>query len=171
MFDNEIDFKKIFQKRTGLRLGKRLYSGDGSIYQLLDHPTKVVKVVYSYRARTKRMMPILQYFKEVQTSAIVKLHEIGQFNIGSGYGSKNYYYYVMDRLKKIRRNVSLVNRISTYICLREPIIKNESQAVKMFVKKVSKLKYMHRDIHGGNIMKSSRGSLKFVDLESFDRGD
>jgi len=156
-----------FQKRTGLKLGKRIYQGHGDIYKLKSYPNRLVKIVMNDGTDD---IKIIRYLYRSKNPAVVKLHKVGVLNnIKTNYGDyKNYYYYVMDRLslipKKQRRNY--VNEIQLALECDDDI-SHMPRKVNNFVNKAKKLKYFHHDIHDGNIMQDKRGQLKFVDLESF----
>ena len=72
----------------------------------------------------------------------------------------------MEKLSDIKWGRSDICRIADYLDGKR-IPTHTSKKIKSFVRKARSLKYKYGDLHGGNIMKSKRGALKFIDLESF----
>src|ERR1700693_5240584 len=97
MSSREHGSREAFQKQTKLKLGKRLYTGNGDIFLLKGYPKRVVKIVYdSYDdCSTKDAVRILKYLQRSKNPAVVKIHRIGSFK----YDGTTGYYYVMDKLK------------------------------------------------------------------------
>jgi hypothetical protein len=160
--------KLAFQKKTGLTLGKRIYSGHGDIYKLKNYPNRLVKIV---EFDDLNDFKIIKYLHRSKNPSVVKLHKVGVLrNVKDEYGDvSSYYYYIMDKLslipKKCRQNY--VNEIDLVLSCGEYISNDIPRKIKYFVKKARQLKYDHHDIHSYNIMQNKKGSLKFVDLESF----
>ena len=158
-------YREAFQKQTKLKLGKRLYSGNGDIFLLKNYPKRVVKVVYdSYDdCPVNKAIRILKYLQRSKNPAVVKLYRVGSFK----YDSQTGYYYVMDRLKLLPNH-----QRDTYAdVIRDeieggPLLVPDAK-VKSFIRAARKIKYEYTDIHGYNIMLDKRGDIKFVDLESF----
>jgi hypothetical protein len=155
-----------FEAKSGLRVGKVLVEANGSICSLKGNPNRVVKIVNSsYASLSKKMIRLLKSLKRIKSPAVVKIHKYGAFKVGKQYC----YYYVMDKLRSIGSNYwDQGDRIRGYL-LDDPIPSRESSRIKSFVRKARKLNERHYygDVHGGNIMRTKRGALKFVDLESF----
>ncbi len=155
-----------FEKVTGYKLGKTVAEGNGTIYNLQGHSTKVVKIVYSVSHQyVSKMMKLLRNLKRIKSPAVVRIHKYGKFNVGGDH----YYYYVMDKLRPMDGNIWYKGDLIQDYLGGEPLPAKESSRIKSFVKKARKLeqRYYYGDVHGGNIMKTKRGALKFVDLESF----
>jgi hypothetical protein len=157
-----------FQKRTGLKLGNRIYQGHGDIYKLKNYSNRLVKIV---PVDEPDDFKIIRYLHRSKNPSVVKLHKVGVLrNIKDEYGDvSSYYYYIMDKLsmipKKCRQNY--VNEIDLVLSCGEPISNDIPRKIKYFINKARQLKYNHHDIHSHNIMQNKKGSLKFVDLESF----
>jgi hypothetical protein len=152
----------LFQKKTGLRLGKLLRNGNGKIYSLKDYPKRVVKIDESLDADNRRyLMRIISYLKKNKVPVVVKLYETGILRGG-------FHYYVMDRLKPLKNKWNTEDKLSTYI-YQGHVPPTETKQVKAFVKGTIKLndRYNYGDLHGGNIMRDKDEALKLVDLESF----
>lgn len=155
-----------FENATKIKLGKTLAEGNGTIYEIKGQPTKVVKVVFGgSEAYSNKMVKLLKRLKKVRSPAVVRIYQFGKF-----YSDReSCYYYVMDKLRPLGGNRwSTGDLIEAYIS-GDPLPRNESGRIRSFVKKARKLEQRHHygDVHGGNIMISKRGALKFVDLESF----
>ena len=158
--------EKAFESFSGLKLGRTLAEGNGTIYALKGHSDKVVKVVFGgSQEYTNKMMRLIKRLKKLRSPAVVGIHQFGQFQTGP----EPCYYYVMDRLSPLGRNIWHTGDLIFEYLGGEPMPRNESGRIKSFVRKARKLEQRHPygDIHGGNIMISKRGALKFVDLESF----
>lgn len=155
-----------FEKASGLKIDKTIAEGNGTIYSLKGYPGKVVKVVFGgSTSYTDKMMRLLKRLKKLRSPAVVRIHQFGKFQTAS----EPCYYYVMDRLNPMGANQwSTGDLIEEYLS-GEPVPARESARVRSFVRKARKLekRYYYGDVHGGNIMKTKRGALKFVDLESF----
>lgn len=160
---------RVFQKRTGLKLGKVRYQGDGDVYPLKNYPNRLVKIVPHYNNRLKKVLEILKYLQESKSPAVVKIHRIGHFT-APYYDNKKqeFYYYIMDKLALLPRNnrSSLVNKIANAL-FDNNLDPKAPTKVKVFVNQARKLKYEYADIHEGNILRGKGGALKFIDLESF----
>lgn len=162
-----------FNKKTGLKLGRRLYSGNGEIYTIAGHSNRVVKIVIPYNdSEIKDVMCLCRYLKRSKTKCVVKLFQFGYLKVRNHincYGEVDTaYYYVMEKLRKIPYTIAnrILDQVTNY---DNPVVRRHIPAnVKTFVKSSDKLKYVYGDLHDGNIMKNSRGSIKFVDLEGFD---
>jgi len=146
-----------------LKLGRKLYSGDGDIFNLKDYPDRVVKVVSDSYSTAQDALRVLKYLQRSKNPAVVKLYRVGSFKHESQAG----YYYVMDKLKLFPRN----QRENYADDIREALEAGRNPGsnvkVKSFIKAARQLKYEHTDIHSYNIMKDKRGNIRFVDLESF----
>lgn len=157
-----------FQKRTGLKLGSRIYSGHGDIYKLKDYPNRLVKIV---KTDDTDDIKIIRYLHRSKNPAVVKIHKVGVLKVYlyDDYYPDNYYYYVMDKLSLIPRKCrqNYVNEIDFALSCDETLSSDMPRKIKNFVKKARKLKYSHQDIHDGNVMQNKRGTIKLVDLESF----
>lgn len=165
--------EEAFEKKTKLTLGKRIYSGNGELYNIVGRPSKVVKIFESETA-IKNTSKVFRYLKRTNNTSVVKIHQCGSFAIKGNFGIVTNYYYVMDKLQPLPKpkhsgywyDDPMVEEIREVLedkgcaCRLEP-------KVKRFCKAALKLKYRHCDIHSGNIMVNKRGALKFVDLESF----
>lgn len=154
-----------FELATGMKLNGILDEGNGTIYSLRGHPDKVVKIVFSRAEYAKKMMKLLKNLKKMKSPAVVRIHKYGTFKVDG----ENCYYYVMDKLRPLGRGKwSTGDNILSYLA-GDYVPRDESSRIKSFVKKARKLeqRYHYGDVHGGNIMISKRGALKFVDLESF----
>ena len=155
-----------FESKSGLKVGKVLVEANGSICSLKGNPNKVVKIVSSsYASLSKKMMRLLKTLKRIKSPAVVRIHKYGSFKVGK----QHCYYYVMDKLQSMGGCVwDKGDRIFSYLN-GDPVPTSESARIKSFIKKARKLNERHYygDVHGGNIMKTKRGALKFVDLESF----
>lgn len=157
----------VLEKKVRLKLGKRLYQGDGEIYELVNYPNRVIKIVCTYSPRVGDNLKIIKHLQKSKTPAVVRIHKAGAFKTDTG---GNYYYYVMDRLKPLTGKkvyAKIINPVFHCVWDGGPPPKNALPEVKSFLKKVRSLPYHYGDIHAGNIMKTPRGALKFVDLESF----
>lgn len=164
---------KKFQQETNLTLGKRIYSGDGDIYQLKDHPNKVVKIVWCYTASIcPKRVKLLEDLQKINNASVVRIHKVGSFttDITADTGTADhYYYYVMDKLSLIPRRGrrSQVTHIAIALEEEAPVPSKATNRVKYFIRNARRLPYSYEDIHEWNIMATKRGSFKFVDLESF----
>jgi thiamine kinase-like enzyme len=163
-----------FQKRTGLKIGRFLDGGaQGAVYAIVGHPNKVVKFACGDDYSIKKMREIIKYLKRTKNLSVVKVHKFGALC------NKEYYFYIMDRLRNVREKairapsscswitkLYYADRIAEYLngC---SVPADEHPRIKSFIKKARKLRYSHHDCHEGNIMRSKRGALKFIDLESF----
>jgi hypothetical protein len=170
--------QREFQNHSGLKLGRRIYQGDGCIYRLHKYPDRVVKIAENYRHRFNSL-GILEYIMNSKNPAIVKLYKIGSFTAIRRVEGKSveqeYYYYVMDKLKLIPIGLreSKVSAIETalYFPENKEYIKQYERymtsKVKTFITHARKIKYTYHDFHEWNIMQNKKGALKFIDLESF----
>jgi len=152
----------LFQKKTGLKIGKLLPGGNGKIYSLKDYPKRVVKIDGTLDVDDRRvLMGMIRYFKKNKTPVIVKLYQTGILRGG-------YHFYVMDRLKPLKNKWITGDKLSSYI-YQEQVPPTESKQVKAFVRGTIALqeRYYYGDLHGGNIMRTKDEALKLVDLESF----
>jgi hypothetical protein len=164
-----------FQKQTKLKLGRRIYSGDGNIYHIHNYPNRLVKIRSTRDTVLLGSVEILKYLKRSNNPSVVKIHNIGSFTTtrngfvdGTLY-TVYHYYYVMDKLKPLSRKNrrSKVVDITNFLEEGKRLSKETSPQLKKFVSKARGLKYKYGDIHEYNIMQNTRGDLKFVDLESF----
>lgn len=163
--------RQAFEKASGLKLNKLIYSGDGEVFTLKDKPKQLVKIVATWEDKDHLMsrFRMLKTLKKINNGAVVKLHKIGIFRVSlfnSLSDIDHYYYYVMDKLK--------TGLTDAQCNLIEEVLKDGARlpqkvplSLKTFVKMAKKLPYFYDDIHSGNILKNQRGSLKFIDLESF----
>jgi hypothetical protein len=170
--------QREFQNHSGLKLGRRIYRGDGCIYRLDKYPNRVVKIAENHRSRFNSL-GILEYIMNSKNPAIVKLYKIGSFTAIRRVEGKSveqkYYYYVMDKLKLIPIGLreSKVSAIETalYFPENKEYIKQYERymtsKVKTFITHARKIKYTYYDFHEWNIMQNKKGALKFIDLESF----
>jgi hypothetical protein len=173
--------ESAFQEQTKLKLGKIIYRGDGDIYRILGYPNRLVKIVPTYGDFGTERLKVLKYLQRSKNPAVVKLHRVGIFStlnpeasvaIPGSYRTQpeyHYYYYVMDRLTLLPRKgrTDQVMNIGAVLEEGERLNKGTPRKVQNFIRKARKLKYQHHDIHEWNIMQDKRGSLKFIDLESF----
>jgi hypothetical protein len=160
--------EKRFERITGFVIGKNLYEGNGTIYSLKNQADKVVKIVDSGTSYTRKMMRLIRSLKRIKSPAVVRIHQYGSFTADGN----SYYYYVMDKLRPWGdTSTQWLNglTINSYLDEGDPLPSGEKGFVKSFVKKARKLnkRFYYADVHGGNIMRTKRGALKFVDLESF----
>lgn len=155
-----------FESKSGLQAGKVLVEANGSIVSLKGNPNRVTKIVMGYTKRyCNKMMRLLRTLKRLKSPAVVKVYQYGVFKADGEWC----YYYVMDKLRPLGRGCWFQgDRISGYLG-GDPLPSKESGRIKSFVRKARKLNERHsyNDCHGGNIMRTKRGALKFVDLESF----
>lgn len=174
-----LKLKPAFHEATGLKLGRKIYSGNGEIYTIQGHDDKVVKIVFTYDDPPSENLKLLKYLKRSKNPAVVKLYHTGTMKVlepGSGYNSdvKNMdyhvhcYYYVMEKLSLMPRQM----RDHDFYILADgvetgKVSSKARKSVKTFVKHAAKIKYYYGDLHAYNIMRAKNGSLKFVDLESF----
>jgi D-alanyl-D-alanine carboxypeptidase len=155
-----------FENASGIKLGRTLAEGNGTIYEIKGQPTKVVKVVFGgSKEYTNKMMRLLKKLKRAKSPAVVGIYQYGQF-ITDG---ESCYYYIMDKLRPLGGNRWDTGDMILAYLEGDPVPSSESSRVRSFVKKARKLEQKHHygDVHGGNIMVTKRGALKFVDLESF----
>ncbi len=169
----------LFQKRTKLMLGKKIYEGGfplGEIYRLDKYPNRLVKIVNCPPKMFKASLNTLKYLYKQNNSAVVKIYRIGYFTspklLTYNGEKKKYYYYIMDRLRpvpvSIRDNIwRIENGLMTDRYRTKSLEHIPHEKARAFVKNARKLKCTHHDIHEGNVMSSRNGSLKFIDLESF----
>lgn len=149
-----------FEKATKLKLGKRMYSGDGDIYQLKGYPNRLVKIVYYNADRFAKIKKVCSS----KNASIVKIHKCGTFTSNK---SKSY-YYIMDKLKPLPNEYedTVIDIIGDFSFTKKyPYF--ISKKLKSFLASTSKLKYKYADIHSGNIMLDRFGNFKYIDLESF----
>jgi hypothetical protein len=173
--------QREFQNHSGLKLGRRIYRGDGCIYRLDKYPNRVVKIAENHRNRFNSL-GILEYIMNSKNPAIVKLYKIGSFTAIRRVEGKSveqkYYYYVMDKLKLMpaRFREGKVSAIETalYNPRDKELIKDYEKymtpKVKAFITHARKIKYTYYDFHEWNIMQDKKGKLKLIDLESFMHG-
>lgn len=174
----------VFQKKTGLQLGRRIYSGDGEIYQIEGYPNRLVKIVDSYDNEARHRMKVLRYLKRSKNLAVVKIYQIGSFKAKLSASSNeiwSHYYYVMEKLKLLpasgrEKKICAIGAAldnNEYHIKRLKKMGETKKSVRLprkirsFINRARIIKYTHCDIHEGNIMQDKRGTLKFVDLESF----
>lgn len=166
--------EEAFEKKTKLTLGRRIYSGNGELYNIVGQPSRVVKI-FNPDTSLKNVNKVFRYLKRVNSSSVAKIYKCGSFTSSEGYGGPiTNYYYVMDKLKPLPKpkNSAYYYEPPMVDDIRGVLEENGctcrlAPKVKRFCKEALKLKYKHCDIHGGNIMQNKRGALKFVDLESF----
>jgi hypothetical protein len=152
----------LFQKKTGLKLGKLLKNGNGKVYSLKDYPNRVAKIDGTLDADDRQhLMKIIKYLKRSKNSVVVKLYQTGILRGG-------YHYYVMDKLKPLKDKWNTGDRLTLFI-YEEGAPATATKQVKDFVKGTIKLnnRYHYGDLHGGNMMLDKDGAIKLVDLESF----
>lgn len=157
-----------FQRKTGYKLGKNIYSADGivALYRLVGHPDKVVKIASDiYGPATDTILDRLEYLKKANNPSVVKIYKYGKLTTSA---TGNTYYYIMQKLEKVPAQYAseLASQIYRAVeCGLKP--RKQSKKLKMFLKNISKLKYQYLDVHSANIMQNSVGNYKFIDLESF----
>lgn len=159
---------KEFEKKSGLKLGKAVRGTYGLIYNLKDYPNRVVKIVGDWCAAIT--LETIKTLKSLKGIPVVKVFQYGAL-------SDNYYYYVMERLRKIKGNSDWVYEMENWgsgsgdYVYYDCKLSEAPPKVKTFFKAArttySKHGLRYDDLHGGNIMQNSRGVLKFIDLESF----
>ena len=176
-----------FQAQTGLQLGKKIYSGNGNVYRLKGYPARLAKIASAYSDSVlRRTIKVLRYLKRNQSPAVVKIYQMGHFMAKLGYdGAPNtqlyYFYYVMEKLrllpasgreKKVWTIGAHLDNDQYYIERLQEMGETTDSVrlppkVRTFINRARALKYSHTDIHDWNIMQDKRGTLKFIDLESF----
>lgn len=154
-----------FEAITGLQLKRSFYEGDGTLYSLKKYPRRIVKIVPRSSEDVQRMMILFTHLKALKNPAVVKIHQFGKFEVAG----QQYYYYVMDKLKHMRNRWQVAEAIDNYLHYNARLTKAEPARVREFVQRARKIEkfYRYGDVHGGNIMSTKSGILKFVDLESF----
>ena len=154
-----------FESITGLQLKKSIYEGDGTLYSLKKYPNKIVKIVPRDSEDVQKMMTLFTHLKALKNPAVVKIHQFGKFEVDG----QQYYYYVMDKLKHMKDRWRVAEAIDNYLHFSARLTKAEPVRVREFVQRARKVEkfYRYGDVHGGNIMRTKSGVLKFVDLESF----
>jgi len=159
-----------FELASKIKLGKTIADGNGTIYAIKGQPNKVVKVVYAgSESYANKMIKLLAKLKRDKDPAVVRIYQYGKFHTNG----EPCYYYVMDKLNIwARNNWDLGDKICSWIS-GYPMPSTVARPIKSFVKKARKLeqKYHYGDVHTANIMKTKRGALRFVDLESFTYGE
>lgn len=174
MMKKKITLKEAFKNKTKLSLGRRIYSGNGELYNIVGRPSKVVKI-FDPDVPLKKVSKVFRYLKRKNNSSVAKIYECGSFSYTSNYSDNiTQYYYVMDKLKPLPK---LKNSSYYYdhpmvddirgVLEDDGCVCRLAPKVKRFCTEALKLQYRHCDIHSGNIMQNKRGALKFVDLESF----
>lgn len=155
-----------FEAQSGLQIGRILVEANGSVCSIKGNRDRVVKIVCSYsKGESNKMMRLLKALKKIKSPAVVRIHQFGTFKADG----QECYYYVMDRLQSMGgAYIDKGQRIAGYL-YGDPLPSKGLNRIRSFVKKVRALDkhYHHHDVHGGNIMRTKRGALKFVDLESF----
>jgi hypothetical protein len=157
--------EEAFERVTGLQLKKSIYEGDGTLYSIKRYPNRVVKIVPRDNEDVQRMIELFEFLKKNRSPAVVRVHKFGKFEVAG----QPFYYYVMDKLKPLKDRWNLGDLIDNYLHFGKRLSRYEVPRVKEFVQRARKVEkhYRYGDVHGGNIMRTKSGVLKFVDLESF----
>ena len=172
-----LKLRTAFQQATGLKLGRKIYDGGCAyLHKINGHDDKVVKIVITYAPPEPEVIRLFKYLKRSKNPAVVKLHQYGVFKIkeklsgpnGIYYCDDYHYYYVMEKLSPLTKKLMA----EPFKHLVDGLYQGRAKAtaprsVQTFVKRAIKLKYDYEDLHQYNVMRDKRGSLKFVDLESF----
>lgn len=161
-------YLKEFEKKTGLKLGHVISGAHGLIYKLQDYPNRVVKINQCYCYQST--LDSIRSLKNIKRAPTVRVYQYGEL-------SDNHYYYVMDKLKKINTSASWAQEMYHYedgceqYLYYDCNLKLVPSKVKTFFSAARQLHdnygMYHTDTHPWNIMQTSRGALKFIDLESF----
>jgi hypothetical protein len=162
----------LFQKRTHLTLGNKIYAGGqppAELYNLIGIPNQIVKIVNCWEEELSEAMEVLNYLKKENNPAVVKIYQIGKFSLQKNGIKEYYYYYVMDRLKSNPRRVKgWLSYIEDAAEVKiKPDVKLHSKQMEEFINHTIQLKYHYYDTHEWNIMVNDKGDFKFVDLEAF----
>ena len=177
-----------------VRLGEFVGEGaDGEIFSLLEDNSKVIKLSILYgnsevEKEYRKIHKSLRYLTHTHTEPYVRVYDhsfLGHFSEKIVGGARDFilFYTIMEKLEKISEDErKIFHSILSHEDKR--IIKNFSTAqiedmlhgmslglefehdkVILFCEQIKRSSLKHLDIHVRNIMKSSDGNFKLIDLD------
>jgi hypothetical protein len=156
MINAKSEQKKIHSEDVPYVLGPELGRGVfGTVYQLADHPDKVIKISKSLSVKkdgwnisAQSFYNCKRLFKTLKAAKLKTVAKIYDYKLIKN-GNQYFFYYIAEMLNSIDDN-------NKYIDFRE-------KYSGKYVSKKHKLKFL--DCHRGNVMSDKKGKLKICDLD------
>lgn len=165
---------EAFHYKTGIKLGRKIYSGNGDIYHLIGYCARLVKIDHSYRTfnelkEMKSIVDKLKYLHKQNNPSVVKLYDVGTFKHSRNGDVHHAYYYIMEKLNLLphKGRWHLVSDLRATIESNIPLDPAHPRKFHRFIERAQQLSLIHSDLHEYNLMVDKKGTPKFIDLESF----
>lgn len=161
----KINITKIKQFPKFKNIGKCIGSGgSGSVYEFEDKVIKIAKPYLSF----DEDLETLEFFKNNRFKAVSKIYDYGIINTSN----KKYIYCICEKMQMI--SYKLERQLPSYgIHLSDSLLKKYSESkllkLKSFANDVKKIPYRYTDFFFCNLMQNKHGTLKLIDIVSFQK--